>query len=249
MILRPFTLGSGLCMAVAVAYTFGLTREVAGLERDLRDLRRDTEAVELQTHGLLAEWARLNDLDRLRALAERHLPELVPMQAAQFQRHEDAARRLPAAVAFVAPPSPFVRHEDEPAVAEAIPPPRAEPPRLAAVQPPQAARPAAAPRPAAPATAAPAVAAGIAPAITPAPQQLAAAPPVAAPRRTAPDAQPMPPTARQALPPVAAPRESAGLSPAAAAPIRPAMHVRAAEGGSMLGGHSQALAPPVPFQR
>ncbi|MCS6892281.1 MAG: hypothetical protein NZN45_11755, partial [Rhodovarius sp.] len=155
MIIRIPTLIAALCMAGAVAYTFEVAREVQGLERRLRAIHAEIEEVRVETQTLRAEWARLNDLDRLRSLAERHLPDLVPMQAAQFQRHEEAMRRLPPAIVFAGPAGAFApRAEDAgplpvdgapaPALAALAPAPAAPTPPAGTART-EAARPAAAP--------------------------------------------------------------------------------------------------------
>jgi hypothetical protein len=59
-----------------------------------------------RTQILRAEWALLNEPDRLRQVAQRHLA-LEPMAPAQFIREAELDRRLPAARAFAGPPSLF----------------------------------------------------------------------------------------------------------------------------------------------
>lgn len=81
-------------------YVFQTKEEVAQLDRDLRDIRRQTEAEMSRTQILNAEWARLNDQERLRRMATSHLRHMQPMEPAQFQRLEDAQRRMPQAIAF-----------------------------------------------------------------------------------------------------------------------------------------------------
>ena len=110
--IRPISLLSGLAMAAAIGHTFEVKRSVTILDRELRDIRRGTEEVEGRTQLLQAEWARLNDQERLRGLAERHLAGLSPMQSGQFQRLDEAVRRLPVAVAWNAPASPFAPRDE-----------------------------------------------------------------------------------------------------------------------------------------
>jgi hypothetical protein len=293
--IKPLTLISGLLMAGAIGHTFEVKRSVAVLDRELRDIRRATEEVEARTQLLQAEWARLNDQDRLRALSERHLTSLVPMQPAQFQRLDEAARRLPVAVAWAGTASPFAPRVEAPvALAEARPAPTNAATTV------QAATVAVAPTPAAPPAAPAPVLAAAAPRVAPAaparaaepaaprPAQLADA---AAPRAPAPRPTPVlpeaairapaaPPSPAQSLPPVAAPpaprqpafaaeiqrpappavlaearrapaprpQDSAALPPVAS-PIRPAVHIQRVDTGSLLGGQSGTLAPPVPYNR
>ncbi|MFN3448659.1 MAG: hypothetical protein ACK44F_08180, partial [Roseococcus sp.] len=102
--IRPLTFLSALAFVAAGFYVFHTKEQVAGQERQLRELRREAEAHRERTRLLQAEWARLNDQERLRALAGAHLRDMQPMEPQQFLRAEDALRRLPAALAFAAPP-------------------------------------------------------------------------------------------------------------------------------------------------
>jgi hypothetical protein len=123
-----------------------------------------------RTQILRAEWALLNEPDRLRQVAQRHLA-LEPMAPAQFIREAELERRLPAARIFAGPsslfgpvelppsgpealmvPGPVAAAPATPAPARPEPPPRQAqtepPPRLnAAVRPPPAPRPAPPPAP------------------------------------------------------------------------------------------------------
>ena len=241
-------LGSGL-------YVFQAKEQVAKLDRELRDIRREAEAERGRSQTLSAEWARLNDQDRLRAMAASHLRHMQPMEPAQFQRAEDANRRMPQVVAFVPLPSGFQRRADAPSApgdvlvfTAANLRPMPEPPPIivatvgAAVATPRAA-PAILATPAAPAipVTAPNPVVMVAPAMVapvprpPAPRpriEVASLPPIAGPS-PAPRAQ----YAQGNLPTVTAP------SPA---PLRTALHVQQ---GSLLGGTASSLPPPVPFNR
>ncbi|MEI6161783.1 MAG: hypothetical protein WCP77_18255 [Roseococcus sp.] len=253
-------LGSGL-------YVFQTKETVRKLDQELRAIRTETEAERARAQTLSAEWARLNDQDRLRQMAAAHLRHMQPMEPAQFQRIEDAQRRMPQAVAFAPVPSGFQRRSDAPSapgdvlVFTLASQRRDAEPLLAAVAPPPPPAPATTPAPAAvvapapPPVAAPAGAASVAavtpvalttvprPAETPRPAprprpEVAALPPIAGPAQAAP-----PPRAQYAqgnVPtPIAAP----------APPMRTALHVQPAPGGSLLGGGAGSLPPPVPFNR
>ncbi|WP_421988905.1 cell division protein FtsL [Roseococcus sp.] len=101
-------LGSGL-------YVFHTKEEVAKLDRELRSVTREIEGERSRTQTLSAEWARLNDQDRLRSMVSSYLPQMQPMEPSQFQRLDDAQRRMPQAVAFVAEASTgFRRRADAP---------------------------------------------------------------------------------------------------------------------------------------
>lgn len=212
--INPLTIVTGIAMAAIIGHTFDVKRGVGAMDRELRDIRRATEEVERGTQALAAEWARLNDQERLRGLAERHLGQLAPMQTTQFVRMDEGVRRLPAALAWAGEPSAFAPRREGAAVAVAQAPAPARPPEAAPVvrpAPPAALAAATAPEPVRPAR----------------PVQLAeAAPAPAAPRITAPRVAPVPaeaaprvPPAANALPPVAAPPARVAPPMVAAAPL------------------------------
>jgi len=168
--IRPLTLVSLIAAAGAGLHLYQVKHSVSMLDRELREVNRQTEVVRERTQILRAEWALLNEPDRLRQVAQRHLA-LEPMAPAQFIREAELERRLPAARAFAGPPSLFGPPELPPSVPEALmvpspvaaapaalaparpePPPRQAqtdpPPRLsAAVTPSPAPRPAPPPAP------------------------------------------------------------------------------------------------------
>jgi len=250
-------LGSGL-------YVFQTKEEVAKLDRELREIRRETDAERGRSQTLSAEWARLNDQDRLRQMASSHLRHMQPMEPAQFQRLEDAQRRMPQAVAFAPQPSGFRPRADAPSAPGEVliftaTRERPEPVLVAAAAPPQtvvAPAPISVAGPAAASAPPPVVAPVLAPVLAP----VVAAPAPRAPPAPRPAPAPRPEVA--ALPPIAgpafAPRPSAGQfaqgnlpTPLSAPPaaLRTAMHVQPVQGGSMLGGGAGSLPPPVPFSR
>lgn len=167
--IRPLTLVSLLVAAGAGLHLYQVKHSVSLLDRELREVNRQTEVVRERSQILRAEWALLNEPDRLRQVAQRHLA-LEPMAPAQFIREAELERRLPNARPFAGPPSLFgppelpvlvpealmvptpvaaVPSAPSPAMAKPEPPPRQvqaeSPPRLSAAA---AAPPA--PRPAAP---------------------------------------------------------------------------------------------------
>jgi len=209
--IRPLTFLSLVAAAGSGLHLYSVKHEVSQLERTLRDTVGRTEAARERTAVLRAEWAMLNEPERLRAAAARNLP-LEAMQTAQFVRPSDLDRRLPVAVAFAGAPSLFApaeRQAERIAVASAEPE-AAPPPVLAPV----------------PAAAAPAARAAM-PALV---ASAAAAPAIPAPPRAAPSpmsaqvaaARPVPP-AERAAPPVSE-RVAAVVPPLAPAPAaeRPA---------------------------
>jgi hypothetical protein len=104
--IRPLTLVSLIVAAGAGLHLYQVKHSVSMLDRELREVNRQTEVVRERTQILRAEWALLNEPDRLRQVAQRHLA-LEPMAPAQFIREAELDRRLPAARAFAGPPSLF----------------------------------------------------------------------------------------------------------------------------------------------
>ncbi|WP_431305068.1 cell division protein FtsL [Sediminicoccus sp. BL-A-41-H5] len=245
-------LGSGL-------YVFQTKEQVRKLDQELRTIRMETESQRAQTQTLSAEWARLNDQDRLRQMAAAHLRHMQPMEPVQFQRIEDAQRRMPQAVAFAPVPSGFQRRADAPSapgevlVFTVASQRREAEPAIARATPPAPAPVAAAPvvaAPPAPVVASPAPA----PAMAPIPVALAQpARPAEAPRpapRPRPEVAALPPIAGPANPRAPAAQAQAQARPAPAAPpVRTALHVQPASTGSLLGVGAGSLPPPVPFNR
>jgi hypothetical protein len=192
--IRPLTLVSLIVAAGAGLHLYQVKHSVSMLDRELREVNRQTELVRERTQILRAEWALLNEPDRLRQVAQRHLA-LEPMAPAQFIREAELDRRLPAARPFAGPPSLFGSPDMPLLVPEAlmVPSPVAAAPTAAPTRaeapPPRQAQPDPAPR----------LSAAAAPAPVPRP-----APPPAPPRVTpalhvAPAAPPPPAVVTSAL--------------------------------------------------
>lgn len=247
--IRPFTLLCFAAFAGAGAWLYQVKHQVAMQDRELVDIRRQTEQARQRLDILRAEWALVNEPDRLRQTASRVL-SLDAMQPQHFVRATDLDRRLPGAIAFAGAPDLFAL------------PPAAEPPRgpqaavlLASAPIAPAARAAqqAAPSPAAPQ---PAQAPAIRVPEAPAPQALAAA---LAAQRAEQASRAAPPAPRPApAPQVAAPprpvQPAVHITPVVA-PAEPATRMTRtappeATVASALGGASSlgrpVLAPPVP---
>jgi hypothetical protein len=240
--IRPLTLLTMGAAALAGLYLYQVKHSVAQLDRELRGINRQTEQARERTQVLRAEWALLNEPDRLRQVAQRHL-SLDAMTPAQFVRLAEMERRLPAPRHFAGPPSLFAPIEPTgdgraTAIALAAAAPRAPSPAPAATV-------AAA---AAPATPAAGAEAAVRAAATVAAAAVAA---VEAPRPAAPAPRVAAAAPRPAPPP---------------APVRPALHVErpapapapqrvatapaiAPTVVSALGGVGPSLAPPVPIAR
>jgi hypothetical protein len=137
--IRPLTLVSLIVAAGAGLHLYQVKHSVSMLDRELREVNRQTEVVRERTQILRAEWALLNEPDRLRQVAQRHLV-LEPMAPAQFIREAELERRLPAARPFAGPASLFGPPELLPSVPEAlmVPSPLAAAPARPEAQPRQA---------------------------------------------------------------------------------------------------------------
>jgi hypothetical protein len=248
--IRPFTLLCFCAFAGIGAWLYQVKHQVAMKDRELVEIRRQTEQARQRLDILRAEWALLNEPGRLRQNATRVL-SLEPMQPQHFARPADIERRLPAAQAFAGAPNIFA------------PPPGAEPPRGAVPQVMLASAPAAAHIARAPATAAPTATAPTTPAPAaqatvrgpeaPAPQALAAALAAqraeqasrAAPRPASPQPAPAPRPVQPAVH-VTSPPPPAGPVTRVTSAAPPAPSFASALGGASALGRP-TLAPPVPI--
>ena len=191
--IRPLTLVSLIVAAGAGLHLYQVKHSVSLLDRELREVNRQTEVVRERTQILRAEWALLNEPDRLRQVAQRHLA-LEPMAPAQFIREAELERRLPAARPFAGPPSLFGPPELPPSVPEAL----MVPSPVAAPQAPAPARPEAPPRQAQ-AEPPPRLSAAMAPPPAPRPTPLPAPPRMTPALHVAPAAPPPPAVVTSAL--------------------------------------------------
>ncbi|MBP0463412.1 ABC transporter permease, partial [Roseomonas sp. PWR1] len=108
--IRPVTLLTLAAAAGAGLWLYQVKHSVSQLDRELRDINRRTEQARERTQVLRAEWALLNEPDRLRQVAQRHLP-LEPMAPTQFVRPSEMERRLPPPRQFAGAPSLFAPPE------------------------------------------------------------------------------------------------------------------------------------------
>jgi hypothetical protein len=93
--IRPFTL---ICMLLACAsglYLYQTKHQVQLLDRDIAQTVQATTAARDRSGALRTEWTLLNDLERLRVLADQHL-QLRPVAPSQFTTLADLGNRLPA---------------------------------------------------------------------------------------------------------------------------------------------------------
>jgi hypothetical protein len=119
MIFRPLNLLGFVAAALAGLHLYTTKHEAALLDRDLRGIARGIEEANERTQALQAEWAWLNEPERLRGVAQRHL-SLEPMQPSQFIRLNEAERRIPAVAAYDGPTALFATREPTAPPGEAV---------------------------------------------------------------------------------------------------------------------------------
>jgi hypothetical protein len=157
--IRPFTL---ICMLLACGsglYLYQTKHQVQLLDREIAQTVQATTAARDRAGVLRTEWTLLNDLERLRALADQYL-QLRPVAPGQFTALADLGSRLPAPRApqpepvaapdliATAPPEPASEADTEftdlptPPVPPSAPPPQTQ---IASAQNASAASPAAPP--------------------------------------------------------------------------------------------------------
>jgi hypothetical protein len=81
--MRGSTIVCGIAAAGIGSGLFQLKYEVMRLEQQYRQICQTIRASEESTHILKAEWAHLNDPNRLQELAKKHL-DIAPVAAAQL---------------------------------------------------------------------------------------------------------------------------------------------------------------------
>jgi len=127
--IRPVTLLTLLAAMGAGLHLYQTKHAVALLDRELRTMSRQIGEAQERTVALAAEWAWLNEPERLRAVAQKHL-SLEPMQPSQFVRIAEAERRLAEAERRL--PQPAVQNPVALAVALTVESARVEAPGSAA---------------------------------------------------------------------------------------------------------------------
>ena len=102
--IRPFTCLTVLLAAGSGLYLYSEKHRTTLLDDRIRAVVTDTHRTEDRTSMLRAEWALLNQPDRLQTLAAKFLPRLQPMAPTQFVQAADLDKHLPA----VGAPAPAV---------------------------------------------------------------------------------------------------------------------------------------------
>lgn len=114
--IRPFT---ALCVLLAGAsglYLYTEKHRTTVLDQQISRIVQDTQHIRERTAMLRAEWALLNQPDRLQALSTRFLPDLHPMAPAQFVQMASLVRRLPDVAAPATVPASMVVAAVDPTV-------------------------------------------------------------------------------------------------------------------------------------
>ena len=91
--IRRSTLLTTLLAASTGLALFVVKYQVQDLEDTLTEINREIASNQQAVHVLKAEWSHLNEPNRLRMLAARHL-DLGPLESAQFTRPSDLSDLL-----------------------------------------------------------------------------------------------------------------------------------------------------------
>ena len=116
--IRPLTALSLIMAASAGLYLYQVKHRTLLLDREIAATMHETEALHAKVGLLQAEWALLNQPDRLADLATRHLA-LKPLAPTQFVPMAELERHLPPVVATSAAPETTDGDDDMPPTAKA----------------------------------------------------------------------------------------------------------------------------------
>ena len=103
--IRPFTCVCLILAAGSGLYLYQVKQRAFALDASLRSTFHDIDVARERTRMLRADWALVNDPERLQALASQYLT-LQPMQPAQLQTMDQLATDLPPPVPLNAAPVP-----------------------------------------------------------------------------------------------------------------------------------------------
>jgi len=105
--IRPFTCVCALLAGASGLYLYSEKHQTTLLDQQISKIVSDTQHTRERTAMLRAEWALLNQPDRLQGLATRFLPQLQAMAPTQFVQLASLEKRLPA-VGPETPPQPIL---------------------------------------------------------------------------------------------------------------------------------------------
>ena len=103
--IRPFTCVCLILAAGSGLYLYQVKQRAFALDASLRSTFHDIDEARERTRMLRADWALVNDPERLQALATQYLT-LQPMQPSQLLTMDRLAAALPPPVPFGAAPAP-----------------------------------------------------------------------------------------------------------------------------------------------
>ena len=106
--MRPITCLSLIAALGAGGYLYQEKHTAQLLDRDINKTMKQADQARDRIGLLKAEWALLNEPERLQTLAAQHLPTLQSLQPTQFARLEDLPSRLPAVSAAPVATAPVV---------------------------------------------------------------------------------------------------------------------------------------------
>ncbi|MFS3136546.1 ABC transporter permease [Gluconacetobacter sacchari] len=94
--MRTFTVLCAVMAGLSGLFLYSKKHQTTLLDQQIAQIVGDTQHIREQTAMLRAEWALLNQPDRLGSLAARFLPDMHPMAPTQFIQMASLAERLPA---------------------------------------------------------------------------------------------------------------------------------------------------------
>jgi hypothetical protein len=119
-VIRPFTCVCLILAAGSGLYLYQVKQRAFALDASLRSTFHDIDEAREHTRMLRADWALVNDPERLQALATQYLT-LQPMQPSQLLTMDQLAAALPPPAPFGVAPAP-VAPKSAPTAAPAIDP-------------------------------------------------------------------------------------------------------------------------------
>lgn len=94
--MRSFTFLCAVMAGLSGLFLYSKKHQTTLLDHQIAQIVGDTQHIREQTAMLRAEWALLNQPDRLGSLSARFLPDMHPMAPTQFIQMASLAERLPA---------------------------------------------------------------------------------------------------------------------------------------------------------
>ena len=101
--IRPLTFFCVVLAGTSGLYLYTEKHQTTVLDQKISKVVQETQQIRERTSMLRAEWALLNQPDRLQSLATRFLPQLHPLDPTQFVQLASVEQRLPEVAAPTAP--------------------------------------------------------------------------------------------------------------------------------------------------